>query len=121
MDVNLLNLFVIDNARATRNGDFPPEFVSGRQKFEWDTVNKCSTDIVKSISLEVFFYALRKSKISVSLPPNALSEKQLDDLNSQAENGKDITLDFENLKIGLKQGFGGSIDIYATADAVTVQ
>lgn len=62
-DKSLLDLFEIDNAKATRNGDFLPEYVSGKIKYEWDGVNKCYTDRPRAIVLSAFFYALRKSRL----------------------------------------------------------
>ncbi len=48
-----------------------------------------------------------------------MSEKEVAELNSQAESGKDISLDFENLKIGLKFGFNNELQIVATADSLS--
>ena len=119
MDRQLLDLFSITNEKATRNGDFLPEYVFGKIKKKWNTEEKKYSDEPECIPLETFFYALRKSKITVSLPADALSEKEVAELNSQAESGKDISLDFENLKIGLKFGFNNELQIVATADSLS--
>jgi len=116
-----VSFFTIDFAKATKNGDFPPEYVYGKIKKKWNADEKKYSDEVECIFLETFFYALKKSKISIILPPDALSEQKIHELNELAEAGKDISLDFANLKIGLKSGFNGTVDIRATADAVTVQ
>lgn len=120
IDKNLLSLFEIDNAKATRGGDFAPEYVTGNVKFEWDGVEKKYTDTPKSVVLTCFFYALRKSKINIILPPDALSEKKIEELNQKADADEDISLDFKNLKIGLRLGYGGEISLVATADAVEI-
>lgn len=117
---DILSLFQINSERATKDGSFLPEYVSGTIKYEWDGGNKCYTDVPKSIVITVFFYALRKSKIDVVLPPNALTEKEIETLNSKADADEDISLDFKGLKIGLKSGFNGEIQIYATADGVEI-
>lgn len=120
VDKNILPIFQIDFAKATNSGDFLPEYVSGVVKFEWDNVNKCFTDAPKAVVITAFFYALKKSKIDIFLPPDAMSEKRLAELNAKADADEDISLNFEGLKIGLKSGFGGEIQIIATADSVAI-
>lgn len=120
IEKNLLELFQIDSARATKDGDYPPEWVYGTLKYVWDGVNKCYTDVPKWILITAWFSALRKSKIEVILPPNALSEKQIEELNAKADADNDIALDFKGLKIGLKAGYSGDIQISATADSVEI-
>ncbi|MDE6852596.1 MAG: hypothetical protein K2J67_08945 [Lachnospiraceae bacterium] len=117
---DILSLFQIDSEKASKGGSFLPEYVSATIKYEWDGVNKCYTDVPKSIVITAFFYALRKSKIDIVLPPNALTEKEIETLNSKADADEDISLDFKGLKIGLKLGFNGEIQIYATADGVEI-
>lgn len=120
IEKNLLQLFQIDSTRATGEGDYLAEWVSGVKKLSWDSVSKCYTDVPKAIVITAFFYALRKSKIDVVLPPNALSEQQIEELNAKADAGEDISLDFKGLKIGLKSGYNGDISITATADSVEI-
>lgn len=115
-----LSLFTIDFAKATKNGDFPPEFVAGKVKKKWNAEEKKYSDEPECVQLETFFYALRKSKIIVTLPPDALSEKEVAELNLQADGGKDISLNFENLKIGLRFVYNNDLQIVATATSVEV-
>lgn len=115
-DKTLLDLFQVDSAKATRNGDFLPEIVKVTVKKEWDSAQKCYTDTVKSIVVTSYFYALKKSKIDVVLPANILSEKEVDELNAKTDADEDIMIDFKNLKIGLKIGFNGELQIAATAE-----
>lgn len=120
IEKNLLELFQIDSARASKDGSFLPEYVSGVRRLTWDSVNKCYTDVPKSIVITAFFYALRKSKIDVVLPPNTMTEKEIEELNAKVDADEDISLDFKGLKIGLKAGFNGEVNLYATADAVEI-
>lgn len=120
MDKSLLQIFSISWETATKNETFLPEFVSGKIKFEWDSVEKKYTDTPKSVVITAFFYALKRSKIDVLLPATAISEKTLEDLNKKAEEDADITLVFENFKISLKAGFNGDVLLVCTADGVTV-
>lgn len=120
IDKAILGLFLIDNEKATKSGSFLPEYVTGTVKYEWDGVNKCYTDVPKSIIIVAFSYALKKSKINVALPPNALTEKEIETLNAKADADEDISLDFKGLKIGLRFGYNGEIQIYAAADDVEI-
>lgn len=120
VDKNLLSLFQIDNERATKGGSFLPEYVSGTVKYEWDSVEKTYSDIPKCVVITSFFYILRKSKLNVTLPPKALTEKQIEELNAKADEDEDISLNFTNLKIGLKSGYNGEVNLYATADSVEI-
>lgn len=119
-DKSLLPIFTIGWNEATRNSDFPPEFVSGKIKKKWNADEKKYSDEPECVQLESFFYALRKSKIVVTLPPDALSEKEVAELNLQADGGKDISLNFENLKIGLRFVYGNELQIVATADSLSL-
>lgn len=120
MDKALLPIFSITWETATKNETFLPEFVNGKIKYEWDSVNKCYTEVPKSVVITAFFYPLKRSKIEISLPANAIAQKTLEDLNARAENDEDISLVFENFKLGLKAGFNGEIQLVCTADSVKV-
>lgn len=118
VDKSLLPIFSIDWDKATQNATFLPEFVSGVIKFEWDSVEKRYTETPKCIIITAFFYGLKKSKIDIMLPANAVSQSTLDDWNRKSENDDDITLVFKNFVMGLKCGFNGEVQIVATADSV---
>lgn len=120
IEKNILSLFQIDYEKATKGGSFLPEYVNAVTKLTWDSTNKCYIDVPTKIIVTAFFYALRKSKLDVILPPNALSEKQIEELNAKADADEDISLDFKGLKIGLKSGYNGDITITATADSVEI-
>lgn len=115
-----LSLFTIDFAKATRNGDFLPEYVFAKIKKKWNADEKKYSDEPECVQLETFFYALRKSKIVVTLPPDALSEKEVAELNAKANADEDISLNFENLKIGLRFVYNSDLQIVATATSVEV-
>lgn len=117
-DKALLPIFTIDWDKATKNGDFLPEFVSGTIKYEWDNVEKKYTEKEKCVIINTFWYSLKKNRIDIILPANSVSQSTLDDLNKRAENGEDISLIFKNFKLGLKAGFNNEIQIVATADSV---
>ncbi len=55
MDRQLLDLFSITNEKATRNGDFLPEYVFGKIKKKWNTEEKKYSDEPECIHLETFF------------------------------------------------------------------
>lgn len=118
IEKSLLSIFSLDWEKATKNGDFLPEFVSGAVKYEWDASEKKYTDTPKCVVITAFFYALKKSKIDIVLPANSISQSTLKTWNEKVEADTDISLFFENLNIGLKTGFGGEIQIIATADSV---
>lgn len=121
IEKNLLELFQIDSARATKNGDFLAEYVSGLKRYTWDSVNKCYImDKPRATILTAWFCAIRKSKLAIVLPPDALTEKEIEELNAKADAGEDISLDFKGLKIGLKSGYNGDITITATTDSVEI-
>lgn len=118
IDKSLLPLFSIDWDTATKHGDYQPEFVSGVTRYTWDNVEKKYTETPKCVIITAFFYGLKKSKIDIMLPANAVSQATLDDWNQRVENEDDITLVFKNFVMGLKCGFNGEIQIFATADGV---
>lgn len=117
---DILSLFQIDDEKATKGGNFLPKYVTATVKYEWDSIEKKYTETPKSVVITTFFYALKKSKIDVVLPPKALTEKEIETLNAKADEDDDISLNFTNLKIGLKAGYGGEIQIVATADNVEI-
>ncbi len=120
MDKTILPIFSISWETATKNETFLPEFVSGKIKYEWSSVEKKYTENPKCVIITAFFYALKKSKIEVTLPANAISQKKIEELNTCAENDEDVNLIFENFKIGLKTGFNGEVQLVCKADGVTI-
>lgn len=118
VDKNILSLFTISEATATREGTSLPEVVDITVKYVWDDVNKGYTKEIKSIVIDTFFYALKKSRLEITLPPNALSARDIKEWQTRIEDEAIITVSFENLKIGLKQGFNREVMVTATADGV---
>lgn len=121
MNTNLLRCFSIDEDRATANGKYPGEYLYGTYTYMWNAEANRYADEYKDIKITVYFHALSREKIDISLPLNALRKDQMEDLNKRADDGEIIHLQLDGLTIGLRQNFRNKeIALTAKADKVSI-